>query len=251
MKDISYQLYSSREFPPLAATCRMLADLGYSQVEAYGALFDDVPALHKAATDAGLSVPSGHFALAMLEEDPDRVFHIIDTLQLEAIYCPFLVPSERPRGAAGWQAFGERLQRAGKPFVDRGILFGWHNHDFEFIADEDGSIPMESIFNGAPDISWEADLAWIVRGGADPFDWIARHGARISAVHVKDIAPEGDCEDEDGWSDVGHGTMNWTALLQSLGQTPVRHLIMEHDKPNDHRRFAERSIASVKSALEA
>ena len=45
-------------------------------------------------------------------------------------------------------------------------------------------------------------MAWIVRGGADPFEWIKRYADRIASVHIKDIAPAGECEDEDGWADV-------------------------------------------------
>ena len=33
MTDFSYQLYSSRNFPPLADTLRMVAEVGYTQVE--------------------------------------------------------------------------------------------------------------------------------------------------------------------------------------------------------------------------
>ena len=60
------------------------------------------------------------------------------------------------------------------------------------------------------------DVAWVVRGGADPLPWIDRHGKRIVAVHVKDIAKPGEGKDEDGWSDVGHGTMDWAGLLKAL-----------------------------------
>ena len=60
------------------------------------------------------------------------------------------------------------------------------------------------------------DVAWIVRGGADPLPWIEQHGQRIVAVHVKDIAKPGEGKDEDGWSDVGHGTIDWAGLLKAL-----------------------------------
>lgn len=49
------------------------------------------------------------------------------------------MPDQRPADAAGWFAFGKRLQQAGKPFADAGLTFGWHNHDFEFKALADGS----------------------------------------------------------------------------------------------------------------
>ncbi|MEP0453477.1 MAG: sugar phosphate isomerase/epimerase, partial [Roseibium sp.] len=67
-------------------------------------------------------------------------------------------------------------------------------------------------------------------------------GDRLSAVHVKDIAPNGECEDEDGWADVGQGTMDWKKLNETLKATKAQLFIMEHDKPSDATRFAQRSI---------
>ena len=75
---------------------------------------------------------------------------IANTLGIRAIYCPYLLPDQRPADAAGWKAFGERLENAGKPFRDAGLDFGWHNHDFEFVALPDGSIPQDHIFAGGP-----------------------------------------------------------------------------------------------------
>ncbi len=80
------------------------------------------------------------------------------------------------------------------------------------------------------------DIAWIVRGGGDPFDWIKRYASRITAVHVKDIAPPGKNADEDGWADVGHGTIDWAKLIAELRKSGDDEMfIMEHDNPNDYR----------------
>lgn len=241
----SYQLYSSRNAPPLIETLRMLKAAGYSEVEGYGGVYGDLAALKAGLDETGLAMPTGHFSLDMLENDSAKALEIAGAVGMKAVYCPHIMPDSRPKTGAGWKAFGARLAHAGKPFRDAGLGFGWHNHDFEFRATEDGAIPMEEILAGGPELSWEADIAWIVRGGADPFDWIARHGSRIAAVHVKDIAPAGECADEDGWSDVGHGTMDWKGLLAALRKTPAQVFVMEHDKPSDDRRFATRSIAAV------
>ena len=128
-----------------------------------------------------------------------------------------------------------------------GLVFGWHNHDFEFFALPDGSVPQDHIFAGGPDLSWEADIAWVIRGGADPFAWIQKYGSRITAVHVKDIAPAGEATDEDGWADVGHGTVAWGDLAKALAGTPATHFIVEHDNPKDITRLATRSIATIKA----
>ena len=53
--------------------------------------------------------------------------------------------------------------------------------------------------------------------------------------------------DEDGWADVGFGTMNWEKYYKILRDLSVPLLIMEHDNPSDLYRFAERSIKKVKS----
>ncbi|MFC3076058.1 sugar phosphate isomerase/epimerase family protein [Shinella pollutisoli] len=252
MGDVSFQLYSARNFQPFAEVFRILADAGYTQVEGYGALYDELDEAGvqrlKADLDAnGLAMPTAHFGLDLLESEPERVLSIARTLGIEAIYCPYLLPDHRPADAAGWHAFGERLQKAGAPIRAAGLTFGWHNHDFEFFSLPDGSVPQDHIFAGGPDLSWEADIAWIVRGGADPFAWIGKYGDRITAVHVKDIAPAGENAEEDGWADVGHGTVAWADLFKALAGSPVRHFIVEHDNPKDINRLATRSIASVKA----
>jgi sugar phosphate isomerase/epimerase len=250
MTEFSYQLYSSRKFPPLKDTLTMLARLGYTGVEGYGALYADPGKVSELTThlkDSGLAMPTGHVSLDMLEGEPARVLEIARAVGIETIYCPHIAADLRPTDRAGWTAFGRRLQEAGKPFRDAGLGFGWHNHDFEFRPLPDGTLPQAAIFEGGPDLEWEADIAWVVRGGADPLRWIDAFADRVTAVHVKDIAPAGANTDEDGWADVGQGTMDWKAVMPALRGAGVRHFIMEHDNPSDDARFATRSLAAAKT----
>jgi sugar phosphate isomerase/epimerase len=246
---LSYQLYSSRNFPPLADTLAMLADLGYDAVEGYGALYADdaqVAELTAALGKSGLAMPTGHFGLAQLEAEPAKVLAIARALGITRLYCPYLMPEDRPTDAAGWRAFGARLQAAGRPIRDAGLGFGWHNHDFELRPLPDGQVPQDLIFAGGPDLEWEIDVAWVVRGGADPSAWITRYAPRITAAHLKDIAPAGQNANEDGWADLGEGTVPWKALMADLRHTPCDIFIMEHDNPSDHARFARRSLQAAK-----
>lgn len=252
MTKLGFQLYSARNFQPFSAILPQLAAAGYASVEGYGAMYAavDEAGLQSLKADLdknGLTMPTGHFGLDLLESDPERVLQIAGTLGIEAVYCPYLLPDQRPSDATGWFAFGQRLQRAGKPIRDAGLRFGWHNHDFEFVTLEDESTPQEQIFAGGPDLLWEADIAWIIRGGADPFAWIESYGKRISAVHVKDIAAAGENKDEDGWADVGHGTVDWKGLMAALNPYNVRDFVVEHDNPSDIGRLISRSIAAFNS----
>lgn len=243
MMDISYQLYCSRNFPPLAETCKMLADAGYRYVEGYGGLFDDVDGL-KAALDAnGLQMSSSHIGLDMVESDIAKVLEIAKTLRIQKAFVPFVMPDARPTDDDGWRVFGQNLAEVGKPLKDAGLAFGWHNHDFEFVATESGAMPMDLIAEA--DIDIELDLGWVARAGLDPVEWIHKYGNRIKAVHVKDIAPVGDAADEDGWADVGHGTLDWGSIHAALQAHGIDHYVVEHDNPNDHHRLATRAIASI------
>lgn len=244
---IAYQLYCSRNFPPLPDTLRMLAKAGYTHVEGFGGLFEDVEGLRRGLNSAGLEMSSAHMGLDLVEDDPDRALSIAKTLGLRAVFVPFLMPEDRPTDADGWRAFGQRLSKAGAPFRAAGLTFGWHNHDFEMVPLAGGARPLDLIAE-APEMTLELDIGWVVRAGLDPVDYIASQSDRIVAAHIKDIAPEGDCADEDGWADVGHGTLDWPAILTALRAANVDRFVIEHDNPSDDRRFAERSLTTL-SAL--
>lgn len=245
MPTIAYQLYCSRNFPPLADTLGMLAEVGYTHVEGFGGLYGDLDGLKSGLDAAGLKMASGHFGLDMVEGDPATALNVAKTLGMSRVYVPYIMPGQRPSDAAGWEAFGNRLAAAGKPFVDAGYIFGWHNHDFELVDLGGGVTPLDLI--AAAGISLELDLGWVRVAGHDPVAWIQKYADRISAVHIKDIAPDGEAVDEDGWADVGHGIMDWAAIKAALDAANITYFVVEHDNPKDHRRLATRSLASIKS----
>lgn len=243
----SFQLYSARNFQPWDDVLQLVASAGYDEVEGFGGVYADAAGLRAMLDRKGLAMPTGHFSIDMLENDFEEAARIASTLGVETMICPHIVADKRPADADGWRAFGERLEAVGKRCKAAGYGFAWHNHDFEFKALPDGSVPMQLILDAAPGIGIELDVAWVVRGGADPLAWIDRYGQRIVAVHVKDIAPAGENKDEDGWADVGHGTLDWPTIMTALrDKTPAKAFVMEHDNPSDLGRFARRSIAAAK-----
>ena len=58
MADWSFQLYSARNFPPLAQTLQLLAKTGYRQVEGYGGLYPQLEELQQALQASGLTMGS-------------------------------------------------------------------------------------------------------------------------------------------------------------------------------------------------
>ncbi|MEL6427246.1 MAG: sugar phosphate isomerase/epimerase [Pseudomonadota bacterium] len=250
MTDYGYQLYSSRNFPPLHDTLGMLADLGYTHVEGYGALYldaDAVKSLSSGLSQSGLTMPTGHFGLEQVETSPADVVRIAEALGIEAVIFPFLQPDARPTDAAGWAALGTRVARAAEPIWAAGLSVGWHNHDFEMRPCADGSFPLDHILAADPRLKLELDVAWVQMADQDPLPWINAYADRLISAHVKDIAAAGTAEDEDGWADVGYGVMDWPTLMAALRAGATRYFIMEHDNPSDHRRFAGRSLEAAQS----
>ncbi|MEO0467919.1 MAG: sugar phosphate isomerase/epimerase, partial [Pseudomonadota bacterium] len=216
MTDLSYQLYSSRLNPPLGETLQMLADIGYTHVEGYGALVVDskaMDALEKGLQTTGLTMPTCHVGLDLCEDDPNTVKAIAARFGIETIVIPYIMPADRPTDADGWRSYAARLAAVAANLSGAGLKLAYHNHDFEFAALPDGTLPIDLILETAPSVLFEYDVAWAVRAAADPFAPIERYGARIEIAHLKDIAPSGEAEDEDGWADMGHGVMDWAALM--------------------------------------
>ncbi len=240
-----------REYRDQIALLDKLSAIGITQVEGYGGVYGD-PKAYRAAMDAsGISMPSGHMLLNDIEDNFDTTLNIATALGISCIFAPYLEEQERPDNTTGYTKLAHRLNAAAKRYAEYGISFGWHNHDFEFVTLADGGVPMDILLEQAPDITWEADLAWVVRGKSDPFDYIRRYGSRLRAIHVKDIAKDGTNLDEDGWSDLGAGVLDWPALLQACrNQSSGLIYALEHDNPSDPVGYATRSAATFKNLWE-
>ena len=245
-RDLSIQLYSLREFRDLEAQLEALAGLGFQQVETIGGHLVDAEATRALLDRFGISAPTGHVGLADLRERPDWVIEQASVIGITQLFMPAVPAGEREGQPADyWRALGAELGELAGRWAGKGPALGYHNHHWELVAYADGTTPLEHFFAGSAGspLNWEADLAWLVRGGADPLGWLERYGDRLVAVHVKDLAPEGQNADEDGWADIGRGTLDWPGLWRESLARGARFMVLEHDKPRDPVGFARVSRA--------
>ena len=240
---ISYQLYSSRNFPPLAGQLPALKDMGYDAVEPWLPAYEADPKLfRRQIDDAGLACYGFHMPLKGLVEEPDRFFDIAETLGATWLIPPYVSPEERGATPDYWRGLGAKLATGAGQAKGRGLKVAWHNHDFEFIPLADGSRPIDHIFAAAGDeVCFEIDCGWIVRAGADPAAELQKFADRIAVIQSKDTAPPGTRAD-DGWTATGDGIIDWRALVPLFRRTKADHIVTEHDNPGDWKAFAQRSI---------
>ncbi len=244
-ESISIQLYSTRLIEPLEAQFDLLKAQGLTNVEPWGGLLADTARLKDNLQRCGMKAPSIHVGVPSLRADAPGMARACRDLGIATLYAPAPPPDERNMDLAQWKNFARELAGFSKVVAAEGLRFGWHNHHWEFTATADGTLPMDVLLGEVPDMVWEVDLAWVVRGGADPAAWLARHSSRIDTCHIKDLARSGECADEDGWADVGHGTMSWAKLLPAMRTAGVNLFVLEHDKPLDAARFVRRSMATL------
>ena len=237
---ISFQLYSARKFPPVEAQLEGLAAIGYDAVEPYsGAYGGDAGGFRKKLDAVGLACPSAHMALDTLDADRSQIVGTAQTLGVETVVLPHIAAEKRPKDAAGWKALGARLTGHAAALAEHGLKLAWHNHDFEYQRLPDGSRPIDHLI-GAAGVFFEPDIGWIVRAGGKPDAEIGKFPGKVAAFHIKDTAPDG-VTAEDGWTDVGAGTIDWKGLWPAIAGSGATLLVLEHDEPSDWRSFAAHS----------
>ena len=249
---VSIQLYTLRFLGDVDRALDAVAAAGYRHVETVGSHLED-PSTIKAKLDRrGLKVSSSHISLAALRENPRAVVEACRTLEFTQLFMPAVPVDQRQMDAAGWRALGRELGDLSTRYRDDGIHLGYHNHNWELQPKDGAKTALELIFEeaqGTP-LTWQVDVAWLVRGRADPKSWMNRYRNLVASAHVKDIAPEGQNLDQDGWADVGSGVLDWRDLWRACRQAGAQWMVVEHDKPADPAASARASydyLAALKA----
>jgi sugar phosphate isomerase/epimerase len=240
---LSIQLYTLRELGDFDRILEAVAHAGFRHVEMIGSHLGDPARTLRRLETHGLRASSSHVGLAQLRETPEAIMEAADMLGIDELYMPAVPPEDRDMDAAGWRALGAELADIAEDFQIQGLHLGYHNHNWELTPKEGETTALELIFEAAGDspLTWQADVAWLVRGGAEPEAWLSRYAERLRSAHVKDIAPDGENQDQDGWADVGLGTLDWPKLWEACRTAGAGWMVVEHDKPADPAGCARRS----------
>jgi sugar phosphate isomerase/epimerase len=110
---------------------------------------------------------------------------------------------------------------------DAGMLFMYHNHNFEF-EKSDGKYYMERLMEEftPAELGFTLDTYWLQAAGTDVCQWIERLKDRIPCVHLKDMAI---LRHEAVMAPVMEGNMNFTKILETLKNTNCEYLLVEQD----------------------
>ncbi|UCH26764.1 MAG: sugar phosphate isomerase/epimerase [Trueperaceae bacterium] len=224
-----------------------LAEIGYQGIEALGTHGFEASEMGRALDKTRLQICSNHVALSELETDLDRHIAFNQKIGNHVLVLPYLAEHQRPTTRPGWTQLAKKIDSIASRCSEAGMMLLYHNHDFE-MQELEGKLLLDRLLE-VPHLGLELDLAWVVRGGRDPLSLLERYAGRCSRVHIKDLAPKGTNPGEQGWADVGFGTLDWPTLVPAAIEAGAEWLIVEHDHPAHPMATVERSFTYLKRLL--
>lgn len=227
---IAAQLYTLREqiktLDGLKATLEKLRTIGYENVE-MACLGDYAHQDTKATLDEfGMQTMSVHVSWPECLEQLDDVLERVSTWG--ATYATIGMLPPEYYDAAGLDRFITELQPVAERLRAANAWLAFHNHSIELIWV--GQAPfLAQLFarTTADQLMAELDTYWLQHGGADPAQWIAAHARRVPLVHMKDMIPTKDWQPR--FAEVGHGNLNWAAIVAASRAADVQWFIIEQD----------------------
>lgn len=226
---VGIQLYTLRRVAQrdLAGTLGHLSRIGYKEIEFAGYYNRPAAEVREILKANGLTAPSVHVGIDAIEKASAKLFEESRIVGHEWITVASL-PSGPMATVDDLKRIAERFTRAAALVKEAGFSFAFHNHDAELrkIGDE---VPLDVLVRETDPalVSYEMDIYWVVNGGGNPLELLARHPGRFRMLHVKDSAGPPDHR----MVDVGVGTIDFkTIFARSKG---VEHYFVEHDQPAD------------------
>ena len=231
------QLYTVRALleQDFASTLEAVAALGYREVQVSPRAGHSASTIRGWLDAAGLVCPSIHLDLRQpIEAEVEAALTLgAETAFLSAPRQVFYVKD----GKFGirddltldtYREIAGELDAMGELFHSAGLVFGYHNHAFEF-APIDGVLPYDLLVDQTDParVALELDLGWAQLGGADPLAYFARYPGRFPVCHVKDVLADGT------FVDPGRGTVDFERAFSKADQAGLRHFFVEHDTSAD------------------
>lgn len=222
------QLYTFRNAmaqDPLG-TLKGIAALGIKEIETarsnkghyYGLTPKD---MQKACIDLGMKLVSGHVAL-------DKKFETT-IQQAVASGQQYLICSSLPsegQTVDNYKYVAEAFNNAGMLCKKEGIKFGYHNHEYEFEA-ENGTVLYDVLMDNteADLVHMELDLGWVVVAGKDPIHYFKKYPGRFPLWHLKDM----DMHKKES-TEFGKGGLDIPLMLAQQELSGVRHIFIEQEE---------------------
>lgn len=238
LKTIGVQLYTVRDVLPQhpLQTLQEIEAIGYRQVEV---TLSPGPPIWSELRQTKLKAISAHVSTDLFEEKSQaKLRAAIEEVKnngLSFVVYPYVAPVNRT-GLKGMKKLAKTLNEAGQLCKEGGLRLCYHNHAFEF-EPIDGTTALAVLLQETkPDrVGLELDVFWASVAGNDPVQLLKRYSGRVPLLHLKDKSPDvkvqyGENVPPGAFREVGHGSLNFPAILEGAAAARVEHYFVEQDR---------------------
>lgn len=146
------------------------------------------------------------------------------------------IPHEGPATIETIKKATEDFSKAGKLLKeDHNLMFCYHNHGYEFVPFESGTLFDYLVANTDPRyVNFELDIVWAFLPGYDPAELIKKYPTRFKLMHVKDVRKgvKGDASgriDTDSNVALGTGQINIASIIKAAKKSDIQHYYIEDE----------------------
>jgi sugar phosphate isomerase/epimerase len=236
---VGLQLYSLRDIftnnVPLGL--QFTRNFGFVEVELAGT-YGLTPAQFRQRLEwYGLKPIAGHWSFEKWEKSPEAIVDEAKELGLAYAGCAW-IPHQDTFDEDDCRRAAAVFNRAGKTAAAQDIKFFYHNHGYEFVPHDDGTLFDLLIKETKPNlVAYEMDVFWTVHPGQDPVQLLRRYPDRWELFHIKDLkkgVPTGKLTgSEDVRNDVtlGTGQIDLSRILRVAQEVGIKHYFIEDESP--------------------
>lgn len=220
----------------VALTLDTIKTLGITDIE-FSNLFGKTAAELRALLDArGMHCSSFGVSFDDLKNKTREVGTNAKTLGASFVRVAWVPHENRPVDAAFIKETADAFNAAGKLLKDEfNLSFCYHNHGYEFVAYENGTLFDYLVANTDPAyVNFELDILWAFHPGQDPAKLLKKYPKRFKLMHVKDLrkgvkgdftggtSPENDVA-------LGTGQINIAEVIKAAQQSAIEHFYIEDE----------------------
>ena len=229
--ELGAQLFTLRNYckdlDSFAETLKKVADMGYRTVQVSGTCAYEAQWLKEQLDKNDLRCVLTHYSMDKIREDPAQVaaFHKTFGCKYVGIGC---APNCFAKGEEDMTTLRASIDAAVSVFPQQDMLLMYHNHACEWQRGADGRYYFDQLAEDydAKVLGFTIDTFWAQYAGITVPDLIRRMKGRVPCIHLKDL---GIHVNTAVTAPVGHGNMDFDAILAACEDAGAVHLLVEQD----------------------
>lgn len=224
---------------------------GITDIEFSSLFGKTAPELRALLDQRGLKCSSYGVSYDAIDQKPDSILQNAQALGVQYIRIGS-IPHKTAATLEMMQKAAEVFNRFGKKAHEKGIMFCYHNHGFEFQPYENGTLFDYLVKETNPEyVGYEMDVTWTYLPGQDPAALLTKYPKRFRLIHLKDVQKGVARSDKGSMANeqsvvLGTGQIDWPAVLKAARKSSIAHFYIEDESKSAEEQVPQ-SLAYLKS----